>query len=339
MTNDDSFDPLLLDRYLAGELSPTEAQRVDAWLAQHPDAAELLRELPRASLGAAAHANTDGAWTTLSSRIATAGGQDQLAARREQNARTTATRRSPWLRNATRVAAALILVVGGVTTWKMTRGADAGSVTAPLGQDVTATLPDGSTMRLSAGSTARWPSGFGKKSRDVMLDGEGYFDVVHDASRPFRVRARGGIAEDIGTRFVVRAWPEQSAVEVAVEEGAVSLSDTSSSTATAPEMLRAGQRGSLFDDGRVEVTRDVESTLAWTKGQLVFDNMPLVEALPAIGRRFNVKIASDSALLNRRLSARFDSIKLSDVLSAIALSLNVRVEQNDRTITLHQLAR
>jgi transmembrane sensor len=205
MTGEPEFDPLLMDRYLAGELSPAERARVEVWLEAHPRDAELLRRLPQATLGAAHSASTDAAWQALSARLQSVP-QDDLSARRfrlDHDARRRSA--APWLRRLTGVAAAVLVVVGGVATWQATRG---GSLAAPLGRDVTAALPDGSRVTLAAGSRLRWGPGFGRGARDVALEGEGYFDVVHDDARPFRVRTRNAVAQDVGTRFVVRAWPE-----------------------------------------------------------------------------------------------------------------------------------
>jgi len=328
MSEESEFDPLLIDRYLAGDLSPAERARVDAWLQAHPRDAQLLRELPRTSLGAAHSASTDAAWQALAARLQAAG-QDDLSARRARMASDVRQRTaSPWLRRVTRVAAALLVVVGGVATWRATRG---GSLTAPLGRDVTTLLPDGSRVTLAAGSTLRWGAGFGRGARDVALEGEGYFDVVHDDARPFRVRTRNAVAQDVGTRFVVRAWPELPAVDVAVEEGVVALMDTLRPRMDKATLLNAGQPGRLLDTG-VQVTSDVESALAWMRGELLFDETPLAEALPAIGRRFDVTLTADPALANRRLTARFAAQSLDDVLGALRLALGVQVETTGKTV-------
>jgi transmembrane sensor len=342
MTDDSSFDPILLDRYLAGELSPAERVRVDAWLAAHPVSADVLRNAPRALEGSMSASDTDRSWAALAARIAAAkaADQDDLAARRAKREATTrrvstVPHRRPWVR----IAAAVAVVISGATTWKMMSGAEAGSIAAPLGRDVTATLPDGSTLKLAAGSRVSWTSAFGRFSREVSLEGEGYFDVKHDRLRRFRVVARDAIAEDVGTRFVVRAWAELPNVEVAVEEGVVALSDTTGIAADDVAFLKAGQRGVLEADGRITVSTTAEPMLAWTRGQLVFDNTPLSEALPSLNRRFDVDIRVDAALNSRQLSARFDSTSLTDVLGAIALSLDVRVERDGRIITLHPITR
>jgi transmembrane sensor len=337
MTDEPPFDLILLDRYLAGDASPADRERVEVWLQSHPGTAQLLRELPRAATGDAQHAQTDASWQSLSARIRAAGSGDDLSERRAQVVAAAHMRRpAPWLRRASAVAAVLLLMVGGVATWRATRG---GSLDAPRGRDVTATLPDGSRLTLSAGSRATWSSSFGKKSRDITLQGQALFDVVHDATRPFRVHTRDAVAEDIGTRFVVRAWPELASVEVAVEEGLVALSDSLHPRTDSTTVLHAGQLGRLDATGQVVVTTDADVALALTRGELVFDNRLLTEVLPAISRRFDVDIRADGALAERRLSARFAAQSLDEVLNALALSLDVRLARSGRSITLTPASR
>ena len=229
------------------------------------------------------------------------------------------------------------MVTAGAAVWRS--GNTGGRLDAPLGHDITASLPDGTRITLAAGSHASWSASFGSRTRDVVLDGQGLFDVVHDAARPFRVHTRNAIAEDVGTRFIVRAWPEMDAVEVAVEQGVVALADSTRARTSRGTLLRAGQRGNLVAGDSVVVTADAEVALAWTRGELVFDNRALTEVLPAIGRRFDVDLRSDPALAHRRVTARFTAQSLDQVLNALAVSLDVRVETRGRTITLTPVLR
>jgi transmembrane sensor len=334
MTDDVPLDPQQLDGYLAGDLSVAERERVTAWLLAHPVTAAIASELPRAALGEAADADTERSWRVLSARLTAAGDVDDLSRQRAIVDARRATRRPWWQRTPARIAAALMLVVGSLATWRATISARGGSLTAPIGRDVTATLPDGTRLTLAAGSRARWTASYGTTSREIALDGEAFFDVVHDGTMPFRVRSRDAVVEDIGTRFVVRAWPELSAVEVAVEEGLVALTDSLHARADRGTVLHAGERGRLASGGQVRISPDAEAAIAWTRGQLAFDNEPLRTVLPAISRRFNVDVRADSALATRLLSARFAAQSLPEVLDAIAVSLDVRVVTNGRTITL-----
>lgn len=334
MTDDLPLDPRLLDGYLAGDLSAAERERVTAWLHAHPMSAAIARELPRAALGQAADADTDSSWRVLSARLTAAGEVNDLSRQRAIVGARSATARRIWQRTPARIAAALMLVVGSLATWRAMTSARGGSLSAPIGRDVTATLPDGTRLTLAAGSRARWTASYGDKRRDIALDGEAFFDVVHDSAKPFRVRSRDAVVEDIGTRFVVRAWPELPAVEVAVEEGLVALTDSVHARVDRGTVLRAGERGRLASGGQVRITSDAEAAIAWTRGQLAFDNEPLRTVLPAISRRFNVDVRADSALATRLLSARFAAQSLPEVLDAIAVSLDIRVVTSGRTITL-----
>lgn len=323
-------DDLVLDRYLAGELSGDELVALESWLRANPGASARIRALPGAAFGTAVAPDTDASWQALATRINTT---DDLASRRETSERVTRPRWSAraWMR----VAAAAVLVISGGVVWRLSAtAARGGELDAPLGREMTATLPDGSRLTLAAGSHASWTASYGSTAREIRLEGEALFDVVHDAARPFQVRTRDAVAEDIGTRFVVRAWPELSSVEVAVEEGIVALTDTAQASSARRTLLRAGDRGRLEANGQVTVTTDADAVLAWTHGQLAFENEPLRIALPAIGRRFAVTLRADSAIVSRRLTARFAAQSLPEVLDALALALDVKVVTTGNVITL-----
>jgi transmembrane sensor len=197
-------------------------------------------------------------------------------------------------------------------------------VAAPA-QQTRVTLGDGTNVVLNAGSRLRYTDDFGRGTRDVELDGEGYFDVVHDEMRPFRVHARGTIAEDVGTRFVVRAYPEQSAVDVVVTHGSVVLRRERASTP--PTLLVAGQRGRIGLDGGVTLVtdEDVERWLEWTRGGIVLEGVTLGQAVVELGRRFDVRIeVADDDLARRTVSARFHDEPLPRVLDALGAALGSR---------------
>lgn len=338
MADSDSLDPTTLDAYLAGTLTGAERERVERLLSAQPALRALVASLPAATEPAQAASPSAAAWRNVSARIAAAGSPvetDDLARRRARTAAPTgaqAARTAGWARRATRIAAALVVVVGGAAVWRATSGG--GVLEAPRGREVAATLPDGSRIRLAPGSRITWTRTFGRSARDLQLDGEAWFDVVHDASRPFRVHSRYAVAEDIGTRFVVRAWPELGTVDVAVEEGRVALADSSMTTRAQATVLSAGQRGVLAESGVVRVDSATTATLAWTRGALQFDQTPLPLVVAELSRRFAVTISADSALATRTLSARFTTEPVADVVNAIALSLGVTVERRDRGLRL-----
>lgn len=324
MTAPHEFDPHLLDRLLAGSATQAEKAQIEAWIAQDPRNAAMFSALRDSHRPPAAFPadKTQVAWNALQSRI-DAGSvrsiSDAPSARRKSRFGT------PMF---LRVAAALLVAVGGTALWRMQTAET--TLVAPAGQLVSATLPDGSRMTLAAGSRATWPRRFGKGDREVTLEGEGYFDVVHDTTQPFRVRVGENVAEDVGTRFVVRAWPEIGGVEVSVEEGAVALGRDRMQ----PTLLAAGDRGRVTSDGRVNVEHDGAERAAWIRGEFVFDNTTLTDALPALGRWYGVTITASPAMQSRRVSGRFSTLPLDPLLESLALALNVKVNRAGSTITL-----
>ncbi|MCU0634241.1 MAG: FecR domain-containing protein [Gemmatimonadaceae bacterium] len=314
----DDLDPLLIDRVLADAASPADQAAVAAWAAADPRRGEWLAAL-RAASARGPRVDVDAAWSQLATRLSPATVRAITSARSQ--------RPDPRRRRLAAVAAVAAVALVSVIGWRRYATME---LSAPLGQRVSATLPDGSTITLSAGSRARWPRRFTPR-RDVQLDGEAYFDVVHDAAHPFRVLARHGIARDVGTRFVVRAWPERAVVDVAVDEGIVDLSSATSRTVT---RLVAGQRGAVDSAGRVVVTPDAATVLSWVRGELVFDNAPVGEALAAIGRWYGVTLRADEAMASRRLSARFAQQSLEQLLDALGLALDARVTRTGPVITL-----
>lgn len=274
---------------------------------------------------------TDAAWQQLAARLATAPERTQpteltpLAGRQRRG----------WPRWTT-VAAAAALV--GVVLWRRAGAStEMHEATAPAGQRVSVQLADGSTMTLAAGSRAQWPQRFGHGAREVQLTGEAYFEVAHDTRHPFRVRVGRGVVEDIGTRFLVEAWSDTAALSVVVTEGLVAVAD-SVTHATRPlstlTRVQAGERAALLADGAVRVAAADSGALAWLTGSLVFANTPLRDALPTLARWYGVRVEADSALLSRRLTGRFVQQPLPQLLQALGLALNVRVEQHGTSIRL-----
>lgn len=323
------FDTALLDRILAGSATPEDEAHLAAWLAADRRHAALLKALreAHAAAGATTDSATNTAWRALQARMDSAADRSTNVRpiHTAPSVRRTAQPRSlpTWLR----VAAVLLVGVTGGVLWQNATASQ--EYAAPLGQRLSMTLPDGSRMTLAGGSSARVPRSFGSGSREITLQGEGHFDVVHDTTQPFRVRAGHAMAEDVGTRFVVRAWPEVGGVEVAVEEGIVTLAQGQAT----PTVLHAGDRGRVTLVGRVEVSQDGAERAAWIRGEFVFDGTALSEALPALARWYGVTLTATPDMLERRVTGQFAALPLDPMLESLALALNAQLVRNGSTIT------
>lgn len=331
-------DPDLIDRYLAGDASPRDMERIAAIRDADPQWAESIDALaaelrePRAPTW-----NVDAAWSRLAPRLATTASASPVRAAPPANRTSYRPDARRWL-----AAAAVLAAVAGLMSWTASRRAVpttatlAHEVATPNGTRHTLTLDDGTRVTLNAGSRLRWGADFGRGGRDVWLEGEAYFVVAHDASHPFRVHARGAIARDLGTRFSVRAYPELSRLEVVVAEGSVSLRRDRADAGDSA-VLVAGQLGRIDSAGvaTVESNVRVDHWTAWTGGALILEDVSLGDAIPQIERWYDAAITvADSDLARKRVTARFHDETLPQMLDALSLALDARWQRNGRSITI-----
>jgi transmembrane sensor len=337
----------LLQRYLSGEASPEDAARVEAWLAEDPDRwgelAKLDDERAGAALGQAAveRAGAD-IWARLRKDV---GDEAELGELRRvrplRGARRFSFSSSRWT-TGLQVAAALVITAGAGTAmavWLRSRQAapapPARVAATGAGERATFRLSDGTSVMLGVASTLRYPANFGDGSREVSVEGEAYFDVFHDARRPFVVHAGQLVAKDLGTQFTVRLYPEDAGARVVVREGRVAIRVRGGGSAE--RVVAPGQLGRLRV-GREPVVEpaDTGQYFAWTVGRLVLDQVPLREALPQLGRWFDLEFRlADSTMADVPLSATLKTQPTADVLNNLAASLGMRQRKAGRTVTLY----
>lgn len=191
------------------------------------------------------------------------------------------------------------------------------------------TLSDGTTVDLDA-DTALAVNYTDQVRKVQLLRGRAFFDVAKDTARPFSVMAAGGSITALGTRFVVHEWASE--VTVWVEESAVSV--------VAPEqsqrVINAAQLTTFNAAGFGPINAaDVSAEGAWKRGKLIFEDRPLRQVLADVNRyRRGTIRATDSTLLNMRVSGIFDIKKPDGVLDAIRNTLPVRTTELTRYLVL-----
>jgi transmembrane sensor len=218
-----------------------------------------------------------------------------------------------------------------------------GHYSTSRGQSATVRLIDGSEVTLGPESRLTIPAGFAKGAREIALDGEAIFSVRHDEARPFCVRAHGALIRDIGTRFDLRAYPDEAVVTVAVTEGSVSLGrERPDSVGTLGRdgkaiVLGSGEVGTVDPHGAVTSVRSsqMSSYFGWANGRLSFVDRPLPEVLRTIGRWYDLDVRVTDARLARRLvNAEFSPQSPAETIDALALAMDATVERSGRVITL-----
>jgi len=177
-------------------------------------------------------------------------------------------------------------------------------------------LADGSHVTLSPGGVLT--TRLSRRERAVALvKGDAFFEVSHDARRPFTVAAAGRTLEVLGTRFNVAGGQR---LTVSLVQGSLRVSAPG-----APDLLlRPGERYVAAPTGGRTERADVVNDAAWKDGRLVFADTSLAEAAErlsrAAGRRF---VLSDPALGGLRLSGSMKVARIEDARAMLEASLPV----------------
>jgi transmembrane sensor len=348
----EGLEPELLDRYFAGECSEQEGAIVRRYLMARPDVASALSALLRQLDGEASRpAVPDAAasWELLRRRmlrpepalphapIRSATRPVAAAAPRHPFAMLPSRRVPPWRR-----AAAVVCVVAGLAAagvYRATRRPDAPAATRTSETFVTANreraelrLSDGTRIHLAPASRLRVGADFGDTRRDVYLEGQGYFEVAHDARRPFSVFAGNATARDLGTEFAVRSYSDDDAVQVVVRNGAVELSRVG--------RLSAGDVGRLGADGTTSLTHGVkvDSLLGWLEGRLVFRDAPLSSVLRELRRWHDTDVQlADPALGTLPFTGVLTDDSFRSSISLVAATLGLRVRRAGNRVSLERI--
>lgn len=154
-------------------------------------------------------------------------------------------------------------------------------------------LADGSHVWLNAGSSLTYPVAFVGKERKVSITGEAYFEVIHNATKPFIVSRDDMSVRVLGTHFNVNAYDDEADVRVTLLEGSVKISG---SRHAASRVIKPGEQAILSqtkDDKQVKVTDDVdiEEVMAWKNGKFQFGEKTDVQTIMRqISRWYDVEV-------------------------------------------------
>lgn len=287
-------------------LTPQERAEFDAWLAERP-------------LHWRAYKDSDRVWSELAAM--------DLRALEPQRPRT----RSRWLASLGAVAATLVAAVVGLQALSSMPQA---TYQSGRGELRTVRLADGSEVTLGADSAIAIR--FDEGGRHVRLRrGEALFDVVHDPSRPFDVRAADTTITDLGTRFTVKAAP--GAVRVNVIQGVVKVQKDEPALIAAftpPAPARKITRGERLESRHGEPLQalpdaDPAQAAPWAQGRLVYENASLAEVVADLNRYSANRIElANAGLGEMRVTAALNEDQIAQFLSSLPATLPVRVERS-----------
>jgi len=160
-------------------------------------------------------------------------------------------------------------------------------IIVPRGGEYQVTLSDGTKVWLNSETQLKFPVRFPGHDRTVELTGEAYFEVAHDAGRPFIVTtAQQARIQVYGTHFNINAYPDQAQVAVTLNEGRVSVRRENG-----PEVMLKPDEQAVLRRGEQQIARlavDASQFSAWKDGLLVFDSMTLGDVSMLLSRWYDV---------------------------------------------------
>jgi len=289
-------------------------------------------------------------WQHLETRF------DHLEALRENRAVTPVVPISPLQRPTqigrafrlpvwTRVAAAaIVLLLAGVATWRYIRAPTGPErVQTAFGQIRSVTLPDGSTVLLNGNSTLTFARNWAEGTpREVWLDGEGFFNVTKRQSAQgsgsaqavkFIAHAPNIDITVLGTQFNVNT--RRGTTAVTLIEGKVQLKNTRNRQSRVLEM-KPGQQAILPRGIEKVALRPVKTALhdAWTRRLFAFEDTPLRDVAALLNDTYGLEVVfEDQQLAEKRFTGNLSNENLETLLTVIAATFHLDAERSEQRVT------
>lgn len=324
----------LLERYLDNTCTRQEMDELLDYVEQHPEDERLMNILAKALPDEAGDADVDPGeltWPEMQDRL-----QDFQANERGRY-------RGRYL---LKIAASIVMMaacLGVFFFWQESKNAWLSDAQPSLESEVCTSpeehrlivLSDGSKVWVNSNSKLSLDAAFNMKTREVTFHGEAFFDIRHDAGKPFIIRTGEVKTTVLGTAFNIRAFPGENAVTVTVARGKVKVeakNKKGGGTLTANQQITLNLRSKEFE----AQTIDAAVVSQWRKGDLILQDITLGAAEEILEERYSVDIRFENALLKkcRFTSTFFEHASLDEVLTAICLVNGASYEAQDKVITI-----
>lgn len=309
----------LLERYHQGKCTPEERLDIEAWL-QITDENNI--DVPP---GLDMQVIEDKNWAELSGRLFPENKPKKL--------------NLVWF---SKIAAGIVLASGlALLAYHTFNGSKKQSevisyheVNIPKGKKAVVTLPDGTVVQLNADSKLKYPEKFTDTSRIIEFEGEAFFTVAKDKTRPFSINSKQTVVRVLGTHFNLCAYPHENTANVVVEEGRVKFSVKGKKDFL---ILTANQQGIYTADHALKQQNVYAAAYyGWRNNQLQFNDEKLGDIAQSLERWYNIKvIIKNAALKDERYTGKFNNPAISSVLNSISFAIKFNYHITGNTLTIY----
>jgi transmembrane sensor len=333
MSNDRLVE--LTTRSLSGEVTPEELKELEALLAS--DANALARYRMMQQFWNQHDAVSQPAVEEALQKVL---GQLQLPVQPEEN--VVPMRINWWKRLA---VAAVIIIAGSAAIWYMSGKETTVSADSLVekhnarGTKSTIELTDGSKIWLNADSKIKYPEVFTGDTREVHLNGEAFFEVAKNPSKPFIIHLANGTVRVLGTSFNVRAYDNEKIVETSVATGKVAFIPKYQSRRQKQDTLfitpNNKVRYSLEEDMANLLPTAAAEDKAWTEGRLIFKGLTLQEIAVELERYFGKKVRFvDEEPKFFRLTGSFQNNSLDEIMYYLSKTKEFNYQITDSELVI-----
>jgi transmembrane sensor len=265
--------------------------------------------------------NVDNAWGDLYSRLKE-NGLVEKTVRIDERSRP---------RFLLRIAATLMIIIGLGATFIYLH--NSGYLTKDVvissnadQRNIEINLPDGSKAWLNRNSRLSYDPIAGKKTRNVNLRGEAFFEIVRDTSKPFIIDAGKAKVKVLGTSFDVISSNSNDEVEVFVKTGKVLVSDASGKRNM---VLEPGYIGTIDSGNSTKTLNEDKNYLSWNTDLLVYDGQKLGVVFSDLKKVHNINvIADDPEILNETIAITFDNLPQDTIIRLICTTFNLNYRKD-----------
>lgn len=236
------------------------------------------------------------------------------------------------------VAAILIIAFLGTNIYLFTNheSVEMNTIEVPNGQRASVTLSDGTKVWLNSQSKLIYPARFLSQKRSVRLEGEGFFEVAHNASSPFCVESNLIHVQVLGTKFNMKSYPDEPS-QVTLTEGKVEVTDNSNKHQVT---LKPNEQVSYSVKTGMQLTLQVntKTVKSWTSGEIAYTNKTLQEIANDLERQFDVDIAiTDRTLASEIFTCHFKkATTVKEVLELLKETRQLDYSIKEREIHIYK---
>lgn len=191
------------------------------------------------------------------------------------------------------------------------------------GETYATVLGDGSKVWLNAASSIRFPVSFSGNERRVTITGEAYFEVAHDAAKPFHVTINGMDVQVLGTHFNINSYADEGVIKTTLLEGSINVAVAGNRLVVKPGQQAQVQNNNI----RLVSNADTDAVMAWKNGFFAFKGTDIKKLMTELSRWYDIEVIYQG-MPDATFTGKIDrSLTLSQLLRGLAdAKVNYKIE-------------